>query len=212
MVAVKTNPNDVFINCRFDPDWNDNFEALVFAVIACGFRVRCAREVDNAADTRIDKLYRIIAESRYGIHDISCVQLDEVSGLPRFNMPLELGFFLGAKKYGAEGQKDKKCLILESEQYRYQQFISDLNGIDITSHDDRADNMVRGVRDFLHSNSRRKTIPTGRNLQLSYRAFTTARPELIRNADLGHDNIVFADLEQLVIEWVKEDDRLGSQN
>jgi hypothetical protein len=88
---------DVFINCPFDDDFAPGFRALVFGVIACGYRVRCAREVDDAAETRIEKLYRIIEQSRYGIHDISRTELDEASQLPRFNMPLELGMFLGAK-------------------------------------------------------------------------------------------------------------------
>ena len=50
----------------------------------------------------------MIADCRYGIHDISRTELDRDSGLPRFNMPLELGIFLGAKRFGAEEQKRKK--------------------------------------------------------------------------------------------------------
>lgn len=211
MSAGSTNSQDVFVNCRFDPDWNSRFEALVFAVIACGFRVRCAREVDNAAETRIDKLYRIIAESRYGVHDLSCVQLDPISNLPRFNMPLELGFFLAARRYGGDGQKEKRCLILDSEPYRYQLFISDLNGMDITAHNDVPAQMVVAVRNFLQTESRRKTIPTGQNIQVSYAAFVAARPDLLADAELGNDDLLFADFEKLVIAWVKEDDRLGSQ-
>lgn len=99
---------DVFINCPFDDDFAPGFRALVFGVIGCGYRARCAREVDDAAETRIEKLYRIIEQSRYGIHDISKTELDSDSGLPRFNMPLELGIFLGAKRYGREDQRKKK--------------------------------------------------------------------------------------------------------
>lgn len=203
MVTTSTNPQDVFINCRFDPDWQDNFEGLVFAVIGCGFRVRCAKELDDAAGTRIDKLYRIISESRYGIHDLSCVELGIENNLPRFNMPLELGFFLAAKQYGGERQKEKRCLIFDTEAYRYQQFISDLNGMDITAHDDDARTMVQSVRNFLFTTSRRKTIPTALNLLNSYDAFTNARPDLLAEAQLGHHNLLFADYEKLVIEWVK---------
>ena len=69
-------------------------QAMSFAVVACGYRVRCALEVDNGADVRVDKILRIIEESKFGIHDISRTQLDVTNQLPRFNMPLELGFFL----------------------------------------------------------------------------------------------------------------------
>ncbi|NJM34507.1 MAG: hypothetical protein HC850_07130 [Rhodomicrobium sp.] len=211
MAQKHSNPRNVFINCRFDPDWNANFEALVFAVIACGFKARCAKELIDAAGTRIDKLYNIIAESKFGIHDLSCVQLDADSGLPRFNMPLELGFFLAAKQFGGVKHKSKHCIIFESEAYRYQQFISDLNGMDIEAHGNDPLVMIEKVQGFLRSASDRKTIPTARNVRLSYQSFLAARPELLAAADLGHNDLAYADFEQLAIEWVRNDDRLGSQ-
>ena len=89
--------------------------------------------MDDGTETRIDKLHRIIEQSRFGVHDLSRTQLDHVNGLPRFNMPLELGIFLGAKRFGGEAQKQKRCLILDTEQYRFQKFVSDLAGMDITA-------------------------------------------------------------------------------
>lgn len=103
---------DVFINCPFGDDFAESFRGLVFSVIACGYRARCAKEVDDAAETRIEKIYRIIEQCRYGIHDISKTELDEQNGLPRFNMPLELGIFLGAKRFGEADQKLKRCMVL----------------------------------------------------------------------------------------------------
>ena len=93
---------------------------MIFAIYACGFQPRSARELDDGAQTRIDKLYSIIEQCRYGVHDLSRTELDAENNLPRFNMPLELGIFLGAKRYGDESQKDKRALILDIEQYRYQ--------------------------------------------------------------------------------------------
>jgi hypothetical protein len=105
--VAESSPRDVFINCPFDEDFAQGFRALVFAVRACGFRARCAREVDDGSETRLDKIYRIIEQSRYGIHDISRTELDTWNGLPRFNMPLELGVFLGAKRFGGPAQKEE---------------------------------------------------------------------------------------------------------
>jgi hypothetical protein len=116
---VKSSTRDIFINCPFDDAFTVSFQALVFAVIGCGFRARCAREMDDAAETRIEKLYRIIEESRYSLHDLSRTELDPVNHLPRFNMPLELGVFLGAKRYGDEDQRQQRCAILDIEQYRF---------------------------------------------------------------------------------------------
>lgn len=89
-----------------DDDYAPIFQALIFTIYACGFRPRSAREVDDGGQTRIEKLFRIIEQCRYGIHDLSRTELDELHQLPRFNMPLELGMFLGAKHYGDEAQRD----------------------------------------------------------------------------------------------------------
>ncbi len=109
--------DNVFINCPFDSDYKPLFDAMIFAVHDCGFVARCALEAGDASQVRIDKIYNIIEDCRYGIHDISRTESDETSGLPRFNMPLELGIFLGAKRYGIQEQERKKCLVLDREPY-----------------------------------------------------------------------------------------------
>ena len=54
------------------------------------------------------------------------------AGFPELSVSLELGLFLGAKAFSAEDkQRDKRCLILDVEPYRYQKFISDIAGQDI---------------------------------------------------------------------------------
>ena len=106
MKSPRYNDN-VFVNCPFDSAYKSLFDAMVFAIHDCGFIARCALEEEDASQVRIDKIYNIIAHCRYGIHDISRTELDKITGLPRFNMPLEFGVFLGAKKFGTTGQKKK---------------------------------------------------------------------------------------------------------
>ena len=36
---------NVFLNCPFDDAYQSLFQALIFAVFACGLRPRCAQEV-----------------------------------------------------------------------------------------------------------------------------------------------------------------------
>lgn len=151
MALDETTADDVFINCPFDDDYAPIFHALIFAIYACGFRARTARELDDGGQTRIDKLYGIIEECRYGIHDLSRTELDPAHQLPRFNMPLELGILLGAKRYGDIGQKVKRLLILDVEQYRYQRFVSDLAGMDIHKHGGDPMRAVRETRDWLRN-------------------------------------------------------------
>ena len=55
---------------------------------------RCALEVDDAGQFRIDKILAMVRGCRLGVQDISRTELDTVYQLPRFNMPFELGVLL----------------------------------------------------------------------------------------------------------------------
>jgi len=136
----------VFVNCPFDDAYRPLFEAIVFAVHDCGYVVRSSLEVTDASQVRIDKIASIIGSCRLGIHDISRTELDVETQLPRFNMPLELGLFLGAKRFGSGKHRSKTCLILDIERYRYQKFISDIAGQDIAVHGGNADDAIKAVR------------------------------------------------------------------
>ena len=183
MRSTRYNDN-VFINCPFDPAYKPLFDAVVFAVHDCGFVARCALEEGDASQVRIDKIYNIIEDCRYGIHDISRTELDEVLRLPRFNMPLELGIFLGAKRFGVEDQERKKCLVMDKEQYRYQKFISDIAGQDIFVHNNSPEEIVRVVRDWLGTASGRRTIPGGGIIWRRYQDFLNDLPQLAQRFQL----------------------------
>lgn len=194
---------NVFVNCPFDDEFAPSFRAIVFAVIACGFNVRCAREMDDASQSRIDKLYTIIDQSRFGIHDLSRTELDSANGLPRFNMPLELGIFLGCKRYGDAENRQKRGLILDTERYRFQKFISDLAGSDITEHGGDPRKIVTRVRDWLVIVSRRRSIPSAAVVVGSFDAFSAALPTLVKTAGLDSAKLVYPELERLILTWVR---------
>lgn len=137
----------VFINCPFDAAFQPIFDALVFSAFACGFRPRCALEAADSGEVRVEKILNVIRDCRFGIHDLSRTELDEANRLPRFNMPLELGMFLAAKRFGDRRQKRKVCLVLDREQFRYQKLISDIAGQDIRSHDGEEPRRRRGTGD-----------------------------------------------------------------
>ena len=197
----QTSADDVFINCPFDDQYAQTFQALIFAVYACGFRPRSAREIDDGGQTRIDKLQTIIEESRYGIHDLSRTELDPVNQLPRFNMPLELGLFLGAKRFGGKEQKLKRTLILDVEQYRYQRCISDLAGMDIPQHGGDPRQAVRETRDWL-ANVSRRVLPSGARVVELYDAFSADLPALAVSLAFEPDAIPYVDFERVVAEWL----------
>lgn len=201
MKAEISSPNDVFVNCPFDIQYSRLFEAQIFSIFACGFRARSARELDDGGQTRIEKLYSIIRNCRYGIHDLSRTELDDINHLPRFNMPLELGLFLGAKKFGKGAHGLKRCLILDIEPFRYQRFISDLAGMDIRDHSSNPEQIVVIVRDWLANVSRRQ-ISGGENILSAYRRFVVELPDIA--AQLGHniDCIPYVDFENIAVRWL----------
>lgn len=196
---------DVFINCPFDPGYKPLFNAIAFAVFKLGFKPRCALEVDDSGEVRADKIQRIIEQCRYGIHDISSVALDPNTGLPRFNMPLELGLYLGCKRFGADAQRRKACLILDSEPYRYRAFISDIAGQDIHAHGGRLEQAIIEVRDWLVAASRRKRLPGGAEVVERYQKFGKELPRLCAEFRRKPDTLTFVDLSEMIEIWLKSD-------
>ncbi len=201
MPGIRISPDDVFINCPFDGDYTPTFRALIFTIFACGFRARSARELDDGGQTRIDKLYNLINECRYGIHDISRTELDPVHHLPRFNMPLELGIFLGAKRYGGKEQKLKRLLVMDIEQYRYQRFISDLAGVDIHEHGGDPIRALCETRDWLANVSRRQ-LPSANRVAGIYTNFCDDLPALAAELEFDPANIPYVDYERIVASWL----------
>ena len=204
--------DNVFINCPFDENYNPLLNAMVFTIYDCGFIVRCALEADDTSEVRIEKIYNLIAECRYGIHDISQTQLDNVSYLPRFNMPLELGIFLGAKRFGEERHKRKKCLALDSEPHRYDKFISYISGQDIKPHNNEPSELTKVVRDWLRNASDRKGIPDGDFIFERYQAYKRDLPKMAGMFNLNANKLIFNDYTWMVVEWLRTKENRLSQH
>jgi hypothetical protein len=209
--ATRTRPmltyNDqVFINCPFDPDYRDFFRAIVFAVQDCGFVARSALEISDSGEARIGKIKRIIEESRHGVHDISRVELDPQRQLPRFNMPLELGLFLGAQSYGDADQKQKRCLVLDSDRFRYQALCSDIAGQDIKSHGNDPLKALTEVRDWLGSfrSEDGVLLPGAAEMRKRYERFQLELPTICEDIGLEPGNLLFGELRTIVQEWTAE--------
>ena len=195
--------NAVFINCPFDLHYTSLLRAIVFTVYRCGFVPVTALGEDNALDNRLFKIQRCIEACRYGIHDISRTELG-ANGLPRFNMPFELGMFFGARHFGNKKQRSKSAVIFDADKFRYQQFISDLNGVDIKAHNNDVNTLIRKVRDWLATTSRRKTIPGHTTIQHQYAEFIHTLPDIAKKAGLDVNDMPFNDLCLVVEESVRK--------
>lgn len=152
------------------------FDAIVFAVTDLGLVGRSAREEDDGGEFRLAKIQRTIEECKYGVHDISWVRLDSTHQLPRFNMPLELGLFLGGKRYGGKDHRSKVSLIFDADAYRYPIFLSDIAGHDIHSHSGDLKTAIGELRTWLAAASEGTRLPGGKDIFERCRRFQEQAP------------------------------------
>lgn len=193
----------VFINCPFDADYWSILEAIVFTVIAAGFRPRCALEELDSGTVRLQKIRSILGACRYGVHDLSRIELTFTTNLPRFNMPFELGLDVGARAFGNGRMKRKRFLILDSRPFRYQVFISDISGQDIQHHNDSPSRVIEVVRNWLRATSGRKTVPGPFRIEQLFAAFTGSLPRVCDQNGLNRDDLLFVDYVELAQHWIR---------
>ncbi len=139
---------NVFINCPFDDRYFELLRTLVFTVVYFGFNPRISLESSDSGLSRLEKIIRLIQESKYGIHDLSRLQAKSIDEYYRLNMPFELGIDYGLRRFNPEFS-DRRSLILETERYDYMKAISDINGFDIKSHEDIPKKLVECLRSWF---------------------------------------------------------------
>ncbi|MBM4256814.1 MAG: hypothetical protein FJ147_13080 [Deltaproteobacteria bacterium] len=194
----------VFINCPFDEEYKPLFEATIFCVQDAGFVSHCALEFSDSSQNRLSKILDLIAACKYGIHDISRVSLDIGTSLPRFNMPLELGVFLGCKAFGNRLQRTKCCLVLDSEPYRYRGSISDIAGQDIEVHRNEVNELIRRIRGWLTTASKRTTIPGGETIAKRFDQFCSELPAICNALHKRVEELTFLEYKDLVAAWLRQ--------
>jgi hypothetical protein len=195
--------DSVFINCPFDDDYKPILRAIVYAIYRCGFFPQTALDEDDGTELRLLKIIRKMKGCRYGIHDLSRIELN-TANFPRFNMPFELGIFFGAKYFGGNPQNGKNALILEREKYTYQQYISDLSGIDTKAHNNDPVLALKRVHSWLNTTSRRTTIPGEKMLQTKFEEFERVLPNLLAKTGYSLEDLPFLNFLDIVQASVAE--------
>lgn len=140
---------NVFINVPFDKDYIHLLRPLLFTVIYLGYNPRISSESFDSKEIRIQKIINLIEQSQFSIHDLSRIQCKGKNELYRLNMPFELGIDIGCNLFKDGNYKNKKCLVLEKDRYRFQKALSDLSGSDIKNHNDDPEDIVRVVRNWF---------------------------------------------------------------
>jgi hypothetical protein len=148
----------------------------------------------------------MIGECDWGIHDLSRVEVD-ASGVPRFNMPMELGIHLGARLLGTARHKRKRALILEAKPHRYDAALSDISGQDIEVHANDAAEAIRCVRNWLseHRKPKEPPLPGAAALLSDYRLFRKQARTVLREQRLDPlDRLPHNDFLFVVSDWIEK--------
>jgi hypothetical protein len=188
---------NVFINCPFDREYQRMRDPLLFTIIRAGLHPRIALESLDSAQPRIQKIVGLIRESRFGIHDLSRLQAEGRGTFSRLNMPLELGIDVGCRMYGTKRHREKRCLILEAERYRFQAAISDLSGSDIGVHNNEPRQLVSVVRSWLHDEA---DVDAGgaNEIYVGFTNFVTENCELLRARGFSAWDIANLSVKELI--------------
>ncbi len=148
VAASATFGRHVFVNCPFDNSYLKFLHPLLFTIHDAGFQARIALEDTGASESRLDKITRLVRESKFSIHDMSRVGLSSgPKPVPRFNMPFECGLAFGSMRYGRN--QDRDLLVVVSEPFQDKKSISDLAGIDPGYYKGSPEILVAVVRKFL---------------------------------------------------------------
>ncbi len=139
----------IFINCPFDDDYTRLLRPLLFSAVRTGLTVRIASEIFDSGVARIHRICDLVRESKYSVHDLSRMRASFEGEIHRMNMPFELGLDIGCRVFSRGLMSQKRCLILETEQYEYQKALSDLSNSDIKRHRDEPEELIRQVRNWF---------------------------------------------------------------
>lgn len=139
----------VFLNCPFDGDFQERFDALVFATVACGFVPRSALESGSVAKPRMERIIEALFGSKYSIHDLSRCTGQGDRNTARFNMPLELGMAMAGRHLAKKRTDRHDWLVLVPDHHPYEDFISDLAGYDPVCYDGSLRGILRAVIGWL---------------------------------------------------------------
>ena len=132
-----------FLNIPFDKEYEPLFLALIAGLSGFGLVPKSVLEIPGS-QRRLDRLTELIATCEYSFHDISRVTLSH--GVPRFNMPFELGLTIGMVQ---TRNSEHHWYVLESRRHRAQRSLSDLNGTEAYVHGAKPVGVLQMLRNAL---------------------------------------------------------------
>ncbi len=167
MPSSRRPPADVFQNLCL---------AYICGISALGFVPRATLEIPGGS-RRLDRIFRLIRNCPFSVHDLSRVELDRKRPpTPRFNMPFELGLCVAWERIG---KKKHTWFVYESRMRRLAKSLSDLNGSDPHIHGGTVTGVLRELCSAFVRSGRRPSI---QQLRKVYRDVEKSLPEVLRRA------------------------------
>lgn len=170
-MARRKRVQSVFLNIPYDAQFEELYLAYIVGLTQLGLKINATLALPN--QDRLKRIVGLIEKSDVSIHDLS--RIESSSGIPRFNMPLELGLAL-FRSHITRGRH--RVFVFEKKAYRVQRSTSDVNGIDPQIHKGRPKGVMAGLRNIFYQPDG-TTVP---EMLSSYRAVRRKLPELRRNA------------------------------
>ncbi|HPE30729.1 MAG TPA: hypothetical protein PLV61_05995 [Parvularculaceae bacterium] len=199
--------DDVFINCPFDFGYRPLFERILFTVLICGFRPRCAWELADGKN-RINGILDILGDCRLSIHDLSKSACETSDRSCRFNMPFELGLDYALRAVGSETVwRDKRFLVMENGAHSLRRALSDINELDPKHHERNFVNCIRRVRDFLRADvNAQNNLPGQIVIERNYESFDAVLTnDICVSMGFDRNDIDYRDLVTAMVQWLRSD-------
>jgi len=151
MSLPPVDPNAVFLNVPYDEEFKDIFVAYIVGLHQLQLKPRITSGIAGG-ERRLDRIFALIQECRYSIHDLSRVELSVAPpATPRFNMPLELGLSIAWQKLRPARHT---WFLWESTPRRVQKSMSDLDGTDAYIHAGTPEGVMCELRNaFVRDNA-----------------------------------------------------------
>lgn len=198
------NSKNVFINCPFDNHYFPLLKALIFTIIYIDLNPLIS-ETSDSGEIRLHKIKDLMSKSQYSVHDLSRMEPLKDNDLPRFNLPFECGIDFGLRLAKPDILGEKKFLILEKEQYRYQKVISDISGNDIKGHKNQPEKIIKVVRDWFKITN--ANIPWYKEIWLAFTEFEFDYEVILKNEDLDPkdlNSLTFSDIIENMKAWISK--------
>jgi hypothetical protein len=189
--------NNIFINCPFDDEYKPLLYAILFSTIYCGLNPLISETFDSGTN-RFENIKTLIMNSRFSINDLSRMGPMKEEDIPRFNMPFELGLFIGSKYLIPKIVENNRIIIFESEKYRYQKAISDFAGNDIYVHHSDPNELIRQLRNWL-TRALKPDQPSGQSIIDEYNDFLSHLEQLLIERNFSDDDIKQLTASELIL-------------